>query len=310
MNAKQESTVNMFDRTNVLLISNAAVLSLLPDYMKNYNIFNSGLGEIQVFSKEQMFDKSGLVKNKEQHKQELVIQALDVSKKLQTFARFTNNQLLLSEITYSESDLKYVSNLKLKNSSQGIYDRALANVADLENYGITSETLATFITSFNVFIESIPKASIDKAASKENTAQLATSIKSTIHALKKIDAAIEIIRLKEPKFYNAYKNLRKIIGTSKGSMILKGNIIDADTKQPVKNANIVFSMNGNGKLAASGANGAIVKTSALKGGFSIKSLPNGMYNVVITKNGYSEQKTTIAITNGELAKLNVELLKN
>ena len=46
-----------------------------------------------------------------------------------------------------------------------------------------------------------------------------------------------------------------------------------------------------------------------KGGFNIKSLPEGVYKVTIKKNGYQEQVVTVAVTDGELGDLNIELSK-
>lgn len=54
----------------------------------------------------------------------------------------------------------------------------------------------------------------------------------------------------------------------------------------------------------------ITNRTAEKGGFNIKSLPEGVYKVTIKKNGYKEQVVTVAVTDGEMGDLNVELIKN
>jgi hypothetical protein len=55
---------------------------------------------------------------------------------------------------------------------------------------------------------------------------------------------------------------------------------------------------------------AIVKKTAEKGGFNIKSIPAGMYNVTISKNGYKNLVETVAVSDGEQTELNVQLSKN
>jgi hypothetical protein len=53
-----------------------------------------------------------------------------------------------------------------------------------------------------------------------------------------------------------------------------------------------------------------VKKTAEKGGFNIKSLPAGIYTVTIKKNGFADQITTIAVSDGEMSELNVQLAKS
>ena len=64
------------------------------------------------------------------------------------------------------------------------------------------------------------------------------------------------------------------------------------------------SNNGNGN-----GNDNIVKKTAAKGKFNIKSMPEGTYTVTITKPGYKDQVVTINVVSGELAKLDVILEK-
>lgn len=54
----------------------------------------------------------------------------------------------------------------------------------------------------------------------------------------------------------------------------------------------------------------LVKKTADKGGFNIKTLPAGKYNVTCRKAGYAEQSAEIAVSDGELSVLNLQLSKN
>ena len=67
----------------------------------------------------------------------------------------------------------------------------------------------------------------------------------------------------------------------------------------------------NGLLKSAAANGKdnIVKKTAAKGKFNIKSMPEGTYTVTITKPGYKDQVVTVSVVSGELAKLDVILEK-
>lgn len=309
MNTRQKSKFKMFVAVNTFLNSKATLVNPLPNYSDSFTAFSTGIEQIKVFSEEQVFDKSGLSKSKINLKGRLVMLAADTSRKLQVYARFTNNQLLLSEIAYTESSLKKARNNELVNYSKGVYNRAQTNITELETYGINAESQTLLSEAINSFVEAIPKPRIARAAAKKYTREMAITFKNTDKALSDIDAAIEIIKLKEPEFYNEYKTVRKIILQGTGSLSLKGQINDSVTKEPVTNVDIVFTLNENGSLRTS-SNGEIMKKSARKGGFWIKSLEKGIYKVKISKNGYTDQETTIAVTNGEMARLNVELVKN
>jgi PEGA domain. len=39
-------------------------------------------------------------------------------------------------------------------------------------------------------------------------------------------------------------------------------------------------------------------------------MPAGIYNVTLRKNGYADQMTTVAVSDGEMSELNIQLAKN
>lgn len=129
-----------------------------------------------------------------------------------------------------------------------------------------------------------------------------------------MDTAVEIVRLSQSAFYNAYKKARKIVETGIGSLAVKGFVTDALSGEPVKGATLIFSLDGNANksLAKAAIENAesIIKKTAEKGGFNIKSIPSGVYTVTIKKVGYADRVETIAIADGELIEFNVQLSKN
>ncbi len=306
MNSLQLSTLNMYSTVDTYLKANSAIVDPLPNYPTCYTVFSGGLGQIKVLSEEQQFKSLGLIRNKNELKQKLAVIAFDVAKKIKAYARFTNNNVLYDEVDFSESDLKYANDEELREYAKGIYNRAQDNLAELEPYGITADTQTDFLNVLTEYTTAVSKIKMSRVLGKQQTMLLAKIFKDTDAALDDIDAIVEIIKLKEPKFYNGYKLARKIIFQGTGSLALKGLVLDAETKEPIKNATITLKLKSNGDATLNG-NDVIHKKSALKGGFRIKSLPGGIYDVSISKNGYVEQKTTLAVTNGELSKLEVAL---
>jgi uncharacterized membrane protein len=129
-------------------------------------------------------------------------------------------------------------------------------------------------------------------------------------ALENMDAAVEIIRLTQVDFYNGYKSARKVIETGAGSLSVKGLVTDAQTGLPLKGVTVSFALDGGiAKAASTTSEPELVKKTAEKGGFNIKGLESGMYQVTLKKAGYANQVTTISVSDGEMTELKISLEK-
>lgn len=89
-------------------------------------------------------------------------------------------------------------------------------------------------------------------------------------------------------------------------------VTDAVSGEPVKGATLSFVLEGNGTMlkGAKKATESVVKKTAEKGGFNIKTLPSGMYTVIIKKVGYADQVATVCRCRWDLTELNIQLNKN
>lgn len=315
MTIRQESKLNMFLAVKDYLSANAAIVTPLPNYSGYFTTFLSSIAQIQTYAEQQMFDKKGIAVGKKQLRDSLVALAADTSRRLTAYAKFANNQVLLNEIKFTDSDLKRGADTVLRDYAQGIYDRAQSNLTALATYGVTAETQAALQDAITSFVNSIPKPRLGIAEKKQSTVQLANYFDAADFALSNIDTIIGMVKVSQANFYNGYKTARKVIETGIGSLTLKGFITDATTGEPLRGATLSFSPNGDdGALKAVDSGGStnkgevvLTKRTADKGGFNIKSLPEGVYRVTIAKNGYKEQVVTVAVTDGETGDLNVEL---
>jgi hypothetical protein len=310
MTSEQESRFSMQLVARDYLIQNATVTATLPNFAGYFTAIQTGITQIQVIREAQEFDKTGITANKNQLKANLIAQAIDISRKVVAYATFVNNPILLNEVKYNESELKKSADSILKDQCQVIYDRANSNVAALATYGVTPALLTTLLTTLNSYNTSIPKPRLGIADKKQATDQLVILLKSVDDNFTKIDTIIEIVRMSQPNFYNEYKIARKIVETGVGSLTLKGKISDLNGVG-LKGATITISADGgnNKALKSAKASNNVVKRTADKGGFNIKSLAEGSYNVTVSKPGYKDAIVTVNITNGELSVLDLELEK-
>lgn len=304
----------MYLVSDEFLNTNNSISQILPKFQEFYTAFQEGILQIRSSSEQQSIDKSGIAKTKSQLRKLLVAQAADGSRKVQAYAKVENNLTLLSEVKFSISDLKFATDEELETYARSIHSKIEAHLADLISYGLTPESqiyLSTLIADFKV---ATPTPRNGTISTKQSTEQMGKGFATSDEALGKIDALVEIVRISQPEFYSGYKSARKLIDTGAGSLQAKGFVKDAGTGEGLKGVTLSFvqNSNNNGLMKARASNNAEVveKRTANKGGFNIKSLAEGTYTVTVRKNGYADVATTIAITNGELTELNVELVKN
>ena len=313
MNSKQQSKYNMYLTTDDFLSANDSITTTLPRYQEFHVSFQNGISQIRLSNEQQSIDKSGIANKKSQLRKLLVKLGADTSRKIQSYAKIENNQILLSEAKFSESDFKYATDSDLETFAQSTYDTAQTQLGNLAQYGVTNETQNDLIRALTDFRAAMPTPRNGAIGTKLSTEQIAKAFTATDKALDNIDALVEIVRISQPEFYSGYKSARKIIDTAVGSLQVKGFVTDASTGEGLKGATVSLELNNNsnGLLKAKASSSeSVKKKTADKGGFNIKSLPEGTYSATVSKNGYADVVTTIAVTNGELAVLNVELIKN
>lgn len=312
MTNQQESRLSMYLTFRDFQASYTAITNPLPNYTTNSTTFVNTIPQIQAIAEQQKISKKGVTDNKNNLKETLIVMTADYARKLGVYAKFTNNTTLAQEVKFSESKLRQIADTAVKDYAQIVYDRAQTNVAALATYGITAATQTTLLNAINAYNASIGKPGVSRNESGQNTKQLEALFKTADAALANMDAAVEIVRLTQVAFYNSYKNARKVIETGIGSLAVKGLVTDAVSGEPLKGVTLSFSLEGNNGLAkaAKAATESVVKKTAEKGGFNIKTLPSGMYSVTIKKVGYVDQVVTVAVADGDLTELNVQLSKN
>ncbi len=310
MTSKQESKLKMYLVVKEFVNLYLSIANALPNFSEFFAAFVSAITQIQTHGEQQKFNKSGLKTSKGELKKILVALAVDASRKLQAYAKYTKNQLLLSETKYPESDLKSAADNALRDIAQGLYDRGQSNLAALEIYGLTAETQTALLNAINAFVESIPKPRLGSNDKKQSTLLLANGYKAADEALDNMDTLVEIVKVSQANFYNGYQSAKKMVATGSGSLTVKGLVNDAITGEALKGVLLSFVLESNAMLAKSAKDAVtLVKKTAAKGGFNIKSLAAGVYVVTISKYGYADQTVTISVVPGEQTVLNIQLVK-
>jgi len=304
----QESRAGMYGTVITFCEANASITKDLPNFIPNLAVLKETNAAIQIIGEQQKVNYSGITKNKQQLKQQLIQLSSDNARKLVAFAKFNGNQQLLGEVGYSETDFKRFSDHSIKDYALIIYDRIQPIVALLKLYGITAETQATFMNAINGYISTLGTPRMGATLKRQATKQLEFLFNTGNRALDKMDTAIGIIRLSQPNFYVGYKSIRKIIGIRVNKLAVKGKTIDAATGDPLQGVSVRIILNESNAFKRASAD--ILKKSAKKGGFNIKSLPTGTYLMQFAKAGYLEKRMEINVNEGELTKIKAVLEKS
>ncbi|MHB9019792.1 MAG: carboxypeptidase-like regulatory domain-containing protein [Minisyncoccota bacterium] len=308
MTSPQESRLSMYLTFKEYQAPYTTITNALPNYPANSTILLNTIPQIQAIAEQQKMSKKGITDGKNSLKESLIVTAADYARKLGAYAKFTNNATLAQEVKFTESKLRQVADTAVKDYAQIVYDRAQPIVASLATYGITAATQTALLAAITAYNASIGKPGAGRSEGTQITKQLVALFKTADTALANMDAAVEIVRLTQVNFYNGYKSARKVIETGAGSLSVKGMVTDAKTGAPLKGVTVSFALDG-GMAKAKAANNKpdVVKKTADKGGFNIKSLPAGTYQVTLKKVGYADQVVTISVNDGEMTELNISL---
>lgn len=312
MTNKQESYLNM-QLTVVSFCNNHSSGGIsIPAYATNLNNLAEINGAIQQIAGVQETGTSGIAANKKQLRLNLNNLAADTARRLTTFAKLTDNLILLGEVDYTESDFRNFSDNEVLEQALVIHGKAQLNLSQLVQYGITGDTQTALQNAADAFGSVITAPRLGATAKNQATNQLVVLFKQAAAALVKIDAIVELVKLTDTNFYAGYKSARKLISKGVGKLAVKGTVTDLQTGEPVKGVIIAFMQDGEMKQAAAATNGepVVTKTTAEKGGFTIKSMPAGVYRVSFKKMGYAEQLATVNVNDGEMTLVDVKLNKN
>ena len=308
MTRPQKIKLNMYLSLRNLRNLYADIIKKIAKFDASFDVLQSNIDQIQQVSEQQGINKTGLTIDKNKLKVKLIALTLKYASKVAIYAKLNNNETLLKEVKLKESDLDKISGVILRDKAQVIYSRVEANIGNLEEQGITSDTQKQFqnaIIDFNKAL-STPRTGI--AERRMATQKLPLLFDAADAAIEIMDLAAESAKDEQPDFFNAYKTSRTLVDMNTGKIKFKGIAVELLSQKPMKGVTFSFRHNGL-KTSGGNGNGEIHKKTADKGSFIIKNIETGIYNIAIKKPGYKEQDLNVTISEGERSELRVELEK-
>ncbi len=290
------------------VILNEGILKNIVRFIAAFIKLQAYTDEIQLIGKIQGTNKTGLALDKNRLRKALIAITLKNANKLAILAKLINNGTLLREVRLNESDLARVPDVTVKDMAQVIYDRVETNLNNLAEQGISSETQKKFLETITAYNNAIATPRTGITEKRQATQKLTVLFKSADEEIDIMDLAVGSVKDEYPDLYNGYKNSRKLVDTSSGSLTLIAAAKDITNAMPVSGATFIFKHESS--LSSSGnGNGGIVKKTSKKGNFHIKTMETGNYKVKVSSDGYKEKELMVSIPEGRRTELTVELEK-
>lgn len=301
MTTLQIQKLRMYIALRILLRANPAILAKLPNADELLTALDNVIAEIQA---------NDLLKKKTANEIREIINALrdnlirdilSTSRKIQAYADYKKDKALLKETKYTDTSLSVLSDVELSQVAKSLYATVNLYLPELQRYELNPQTQATLMNDATQYETSSPQLDAKNREQTTLTATIAENYKTADGIVASLDKQVEIVHDTEPAFYKEYKTTRKV-EVPKAVVQLVAKITDAETGAGVPNATVTLTLNDS-------SNDPIVKQTAEKGGFQIKSLPNGIYTATVVKIGYLTQTLTLTLPGDEPYSLDVKLVK-
>ena len=302
MTTLQVEKLRMYIALRTLLRANPAILAKLPNANELLTALDNAIAEIQandLLKKNYVNEIKQII---DELRTNLIRDIMSTSRRMQAYADYKKDKALLKGTKYTDTYLSSLSDVQLVLVAKSLYEKVNLYLTEVELYGLNAATQKTLLNDTTLYDTSSPQLDAKGREQTNLTAVIAENYKTADAIVASLDKLVEIVHDTEPAFYKSYKATRKV-EVPKDVVQLIAKITDAQTGAGVPNTTVTLVLNGT-------TTNPIVKQTAEKGGFQIKTLHNGIYTVTVVKLGYLTQILTIIITGDEPYGLNVKMVKN
>ena len=216
MNDRQENYLSMCVATKTTLDNHNATWAATPAFVTQNTDFNLKLSTLQSLKTGQETDITGYAVDKAGKKQDMIDKTMGIIGGLKAYALAENNNVLLEEINYSESDLKQTRDELVASKCQIVQDRAITYSADLLNYNIADGMIAEQQTAIGDYSASSQLPSTKEDARQVITSQIDGTISEIRGVLEIIDSLVKTFEATQPAFVEEYFNSREIYDLGRG----------------------------------------------------------------------------------------------
>lgn len=301
MTTLQVEKLRMYIALRMLLRANPAILAKLPNANELLTALDNAIAEIQANDLLKKKTANEIRQIIETLRTNLIRNILSTSRKMQAYADYKKDKALLKDTKYTDTYLSGLKDVELVQVAKNLYEMVNLYLAEVGPYELNTETQTALLNDATLYETSSPQLDIKEREQKNITATIAENFKTADAIVASLDKQVEIVHDTQPAFYKDYKTTRKV-EVPKDVVQVVAKVTDAETGAGIPNATVTFSLK-------DGGSEPIVKQTAEKGGFQIKTIASGIYTVTVVKLGYLTQTLTITVAGDEPYDLVVKMVK-
>ena len=210
MDDRQENYLSMCVSCKTTTDNKQLIWMGTPAFVTQYSIYNTDLSTLQSLKTAQEQNLKGFILDKAEKKGDMITRTMGLVSGLKAYAMTENNNVLLEEVSYSESDLKGTRDELVASKCQIVQDRAKTHELALAGYNVTAAMITDQQTSIGDYSVASQLPSTKEDARQVITSQIETTISKIRDVFKILDELVKTFKATEPAFVEEYFNSREI----------------------------------------------------------------------------------------------------
>lgn len=298
MNARQKAKSDMCQVVEQVCDENSAILGEIVAFQTAVNQFKALIAQLLETGQFRSMPLTGITLDKGADRTNLAKKVTNIAGFTYAYASVTKNETLKAEVNFSHSKFLQMRENQFVFTCQNIHDLCTANLAALQDYGVTAAKLTDLQAAIDAFKESMLKPRLakgQKATLTDNEEEILAQLDDIL--TNQMDTLIANYEDAHPDFVSHYREARKIKDPASTKTQLKGIVTNKSDGLAIKGATVtVVELN------------LTTKTNSA-GEYQFKPIDYGEFTMRVTAMGFQDfEIDEIKVKLGEVNRLDVELI--
>lgn len=276
--------------------TSASIIAKMPNFVQTYDLFKNEVSEINLLTGNQLLKREGNIIDKETARETMCEEASLLIFKVQGLAMNDQNTLLFNEVNYSKSALIRLPETACLAVCTIIKERVFDNLSSLAAYGVDTERYEAFVLMIADYESFIPKPRQGINSKKQATELLKLAFQKANTYVKEMIILAKIIKADEPEFYINFINSTKTTLPGYRVLSARGSVNEPDGTKIGLVLMSCKELNFKRKISK-------------KGGFVLRSMPDGVYKFDFSRSGYVTKTVEMVFYSGTRFEINVVMEK-
>lgn len=245
----------------------------------------------------QLVNNKGVAADKNSVRADLENKGFTLSASMCAYASVTTGKTdLYNRVYHSKTDFSRFREAELIGVITNLHRDATTELTNLAPFGVTTATLTELMAVNDTFGSIMKNPTQAIAKRKAATERIAVLLPNAIDILEtRMDNLIVAFGAIQPEFAQVYWNVRAIHKSATSHLSLTITTLDAGTNLPVAKANLEIVGQG------------ITRVSSDRGYNTVRNLPEGSYQLNVSRPNYATQTIPFTTVRGETTELVVYL---